>query len=229
LKVLRHVAHLPVNQNQPCPGIGSEVNSKFGDVDCDDDVDSVDALRILRYVAMLPNNLPDGCGPIGPSPAPTPTPTPHPGSIDQKLTGDPTCAFANFRGSVSGTALAQEFVPSTSILLGVDICLSADGGEQVDLNIRDGTADAPGTILASISGTAGAGDTYLHFDLAAPLPVTPGHMLVLQLPQTHSFAWLGTCAQIFGSCTSVDPDLYPPGKASDFAGDFAFRTYGANP
>jgi hypothetical protein len=41
------------------------VASLFGDTDCDEDVDSVDALRILRYVAGLPNDLPGGCPDIG--------------------------------------------------------------------------------------------------------------------------------------------------------------------
>jgi hypothetical protein len=37
----------------------------FGDVDCDGDVDAVDALRILRYVAGLDPGQPPGCTPIG--------------------------------------------------------------------------------------------------------------------------------------------------------------------
>jgi hypothetical protein len=36
-----------------------------GDADCDEDVDSVDALSILRFVAALPVNLPQGCRPVG--------------------------------------------------------------------------------------------------------------------------------------------------------------------
>lgn len=48
-----------VSINQPCA-----VASTNGDVDCDGDVDSVDALRILREVAALPNELPIGCPPI---------------------------------------------------------------------------------------------------------------------------------------------------------------------
>ena len=49
-----------------------------GDVDCDGDVDAVDALAILRHVVALPVNLPADCPPIGSSPAtatPEPTPT----------------------------------------------------------------------------------------------------------------------------------------------------------
>ena len=56
LKILRHIAGLPVAQNQPCPGIGDDVTSIWGDIDCSGNVSStnvtsVDALKILRYVA----------------------------------------------------------------------------------------------------------------------------------------------------------------------------------
>jgi hypothetical protein len=36
-----------------------------GDVDCDNDVDSVDALKVLRHVANLPVSQPSGCPAIG--------------------------------------------------------------------------------------------------------------------------------------------------------------------
>jgi hypothetical protein len=36
-----------------------------GDVDCDDDVDSVDALKVLRHVASLSVDLPLDCPQIG--------------------------------------------------------------------------------------------------------------------------------------------------------------------
>jgi glutamyl endopeptidase len=36
-----------------------------GDVDCNGSATSVDSLKILRFVAGLPNNLPAGCPPIG--------------------------------------------------------------------------------------------------------------------------------------------------------------------
>ena len=149
------------------------------------------------------------------------------GALDQQLNGDPACTHSNLRGSVSsGAPLAQEFVPTLPTLLAVDLCLSASGGQHVDLNIRDGTAGAPGFVLASVSG-ATSNEGYLHLDLPAPLLVVPGHKLVLEIPQSPDFAWLGTCAEVFGVCTSVDPDLYPQGQASYFAGDFAFRTYGS--
>jgi len=71
LKTLRHVAGLPVTQNEPCPDIGSsraaadEAPATFGDVDCDGDVDSVDGLQILRHVAGLSVNQHQPCPPIG--------------------------------------------------------------------------------------------------------------------------------------------------------------------
>jgi hypothetical protein len=65
LKELRHVASLDVLQNEPCPDIGTEVASKFGDVNCDGKITSVDALFVLRFVAALPINVPQGCRPVG--------------------------------------------------------------------------------------------------------------------------------------------------------------------
>jgi hypothetical protein len=39
--------------------------TEAGDVDCDGDIDAVDALVILRHVAGLPVDNGDGCTPIG--------------------------------------------------------------------------------------------------------------------------------------------------------------------
>ena len=65
LKELRHVAGLSVTQNEPCPDIGSQVASLFGDVDCNGTADSVDALEILRSVAHLPVTQNEPCPDIG--------------------------------------------------------------------------------------------------------------------------------------------------------------------
>jgi hypothetical protein len=71
---LRFVAALQTTQVQPCPAIGGEASrgpvagagsATWGDMDCDDDVDSVDALFILRHVAELPVDLPAFCAAIG--------------------------------------------------------------------------------------------------------------------------------------------------------------------
>jgi hypothetical protein len=75
LKILRFVAGLSVQQNEPCTNVGDGIagfapgahgGPHFqGDVDCSGAANSVDSLKILRYVAGLPNNLPAGCPPIG--------------------------------------------------------------------------------------------------------------------------------------------------------------------
>jgi hypothetical protein len=65
LKVLRHVASLPVNNPETCPDIGAEVASFWGDVDCSDLVNSVDALKILRFVAGLTVQQVGECPDIG--------------------------------------------------------------------------------------------------------------------------------------------------------------------
>ena len=73
LKVLRYVAGLPVVQNEPCtdigvgmPGFAAHGGQHLqGDVDCGGDVSSVDALKVLRYVASLPVNQTEPCTDIG--------------------------------------------------------------------------------------------------------------------------------------------------------------------
>ena len=155
-----------------------------------------------------------------------------PGVLDQALTGNPDCNATNFRNSSSTLgAMEQEFVPSASQLEGVELCLSTPPGAQVTLNIREGTAGTPGSILATGTATASAnGDHWLLVDLPSPLSTTPGTKLVLEIPHSSDFAWRGTCAEVFGSCTSVDPDLYPAGASSvGFVEDFAFRTYAPEP
>ncbi|MCH8814142.1 MAG: thrombospondin type 3 repeat-containing protein [Chloroflexi bacterium] len=87
--ILFHVAELtpgqpiPASASQDCPGIGDQiptaesgdalvppdlVGTRHGDMDCDHDIDAVDALFILRFVANLPAGLPPGCAPIGLNP-----------------------------------------------------------------------------------------------------------------------------------------------------------------
>ncbi len=55
----------------------------WGDVDCSDSIDAVDALKILRFIASLPYEAPSNCPEIGeplapPTPLTTTTPSPHP-------------------------------------------------------------------------------------------------------------------------------------------------------
>jgi hypothetical protein len=62
-----------LTQNDPCWEIGSTVDVQpvgvverpWGDVDCDEDVDSVDALSILRNVAALQVSQQQPCPQIG--------------------------------------------------------------------------------------------------------------------------------------------------------------------
>lgn len=61
LKILRHVAGLPVSQDDPCTPIGEPPS----DVDCDGAVNAVDALKILRYVANLTVAKGEQCPSIG--------------------------------------------------------------------------------------------------------------------------------------------------------------------
>jgi len=72
---LRFNVGLSVNQELGCPTMGGPAHAAsgpagvgqdvFGDMDCDDDVDSVDSLFILRWLAAFPVNLPGGCAEIG--------------------------------------------------------------------------------------------------------------------------------------------------------------------
>jgi hypothetical protein len=62
--------HLPVSQQEPCPDIGDTVSVDgtprlWGDVDGDGEVNAVDALKILRYVVMLPVQRQPETPPIG--------------------------------------------------------------------------------------------------------------------------------------------------------------------
>lgn len=69
LFVLRFVAGLGVNANEPCPDIGTALTlaGVFGDVDCTGAANAVDALKILRFVAGLPvaQNEPPACTDLG--------------------------------------------------------------------------------------------------------------------------------------------------------------------
>ena len=67
LNLLQHIGGSlsPDSMLSGCPGIGSQSTSIFGDIDCDRDVDSVDALRILRHVAGLSVSPSQNCAAIG--------------------------------------------------------------------------------------------------------------------------------------------------------------------
>ena len=73
LKNLQHVAAIEFTQNDPCFPLGETIAVTpvgfgaipWGDVDCDLDVDAVDALAILRSVAALPGSQQPNCLEIG--------------------------------------------------------------------------------------------------------------------------------------------------------------------
>jgi len=71
---LRQLAALGVNQQPGCPALGGalpaaapagEPPDVFGDVDCDGDTDSVDALKILQFVAAIPFSQNEPCVDLG--------------------------------------------------------------------------------------------------------------------------------------------------------------------
>ena len=71
---LRHIASFSTNQQPGCPALGGALPAAapagdppglFGDVDCDDDVDAVDALGILRKVVAFSVSQNEPCADIG--------------------------------------------------------------------------------------------------------------------------------------------------------------------
>jgi YVTN family beta-propeller protein len=73
LKNLQDVAALPYEQTEPCFGLDEEIgvplalagDQLWGDVDCDGDVDAVDALAILRWIAGLDVTVVEPCPGVG--------------------------------------------------------------------------------------------------------------------------------------------------------------------
>ncbi len=71
---LSHLANLSVNQQPGCPALGGAIPSAapagdppavFGDVDCDADVDPVDQLKILQFLAAIAFTQNEPCADIG--------------------------------------------------------------------------------------------------------------------------------------------------------------------
>jgi hypothetical protein len=152
------------------------------------------------------------------------------GILDQSLLGDPACTTSNFPSFTSSlNPLQQEFVPGSSALAGVDVCLGSMDSVTVDLNIREGTVENPGDVIASGSTVYGGGTnlSWVHVNLSAPITLGPGTKYVIELPDSAQFAWWGTCGtDVFDECPAPSPDLYPQGIPNfDYVGDFAFRTY----
>lgn len=148
------------------------------------------------------------------------------GNVDQsQITQTATLLTISF-----ASPTGQEFTPSNPTLLGVDINVAPAnpgfGDDTLTVNIRKGTITAP--ILATTSQVVAASFSGLaHFDLPAPLSVTPGDVYVLEVQAsklTHGWFHGNVCPD--GLCVSV----YPGGAAIIFGSvvsitDFSFQTY----
>ena len=124
--------------------------------------------------------------------------------------------------------LGQEFVPSRSPLLAVDVlikCMNPTyGDDTLTVNIRE--SNIGGTILGSVSQLVavfeGSG-RWFHFDLPSPVSLTLGSSYVIELVATKAtFGW------------ARNEDSYPLGRGI-FEGspnvniDWTFRTYAPSP
>ena len=64
----RYAAGLGYSQTEPCVNIGTGIltnGEKQGDVDCNNSVNSVDALKLQRYAAGLSYSQTEPCPQIG--------------------------------------------------------------------------------------------------------------------------------------------------------------------
>ena len=150
------------------------------------------------------------------------------GTVDQKQESTNGEAQILFCSSVG-----QEFVPSRSPLLAVDLlikCLNPESGpDTFTVNIRESSIS--GTILGTRTQpqTVFESDVraWLHFDLPSPVNLTLGSTYVIELVATEStFGWAR-----YGV---VGEDLYPLGRGIMYGNptdslDWAFRTYAPSP
>ena len=154
------------------------------------------------------------------------------GDVDQSLAGDPGCLASVLRATAaSAGGVRQEFVPANDGVQAIELCLTRSASSNLTVNVREGTAAAPGASIGSLSLTnVPSGTNWVHFEAAVLIPAEAGTKYVLELTGSPVvFSWRGTCTAIAGACTSVDPDLYPAGlsNAASPAGDLGFRTYWA--
>jgi hypothetical protein len=105
--------------------------------------------------------------------------------------------------------IGQEFVPSLTPLIGVDVWLKGTAYviNWVTVNIRESTIT--GTILASTSKSISSPfDGWVHFDLPIQVPVIIGSTYVLQLVETENiFFWE---ADYGGTYAPGDGIMAPP-------------------
>ena len=171
LKILRFVAGLSVSQNEPCTDVGGAIagfaahggQHKQGDVDCNGSANSVDSLKILRFVAGMPNDLPAGCPAIGtpggPTATPTPTPTPTPVPGTPTPTFDPSLLQCSGFGSADipdndpSGLIGQIDVPDSGELFDMDVCVNVNHPRPSDLRLTLRHLDT-GTSVLLFNGTA---------------------------------------------------------------------------
>ena len=148
------------------------------------------------------------------------------GNVDQSMTGP----FAGFGVVSTNILIVQEFTPTVSSLVAVDVFLQpnpkAGGGttETLTVDIRFGSIN--GAILGSSSKvlTVADGDPIAaqHFDFDPPVSLTSGsiHVITVKTQSTAIFNWL-----------IRDGDPYPGGSAIPFQSppfnnpDLGFATY----
>jgi hypothetical protein len=118
--------------------------------------------------------------------------------------------------------IGQEFVPSLSPLVGVEVYLNTMntgyGDATITVNIREGTID--GVLVGTASQpVSDPWDGWLYFEFASPVPVTTGATYVLEVASTNP---------THGAYAT--PDEYPSGQmisegAVRSGFDLNFRTF----
>jgi len=143
------------------------------------------------------------------------------GIVDQKQELDNDFSLTILLNSPVG----QEFIPSLSPLIGIDVnIMTANptaGDDTITLNIRESTIG--GSVLSTASRFLVEGfDGWLHFDLPSPVTVNPGSTYIIELTEAKAtFGWY--------AC-DVPPNVYPNGRLISGGNpfndiDFTFRTY----
>jgi len=154
------------------------------------------------------------------------------GSVDQSFTGPFNIATTIWTGIANFQPIGQEFTPSTSDLVAVDIIVddtfNANPPGSVDtITVTIWSGSIGGVMVGQKSQQVTTiGDPFnpqtIHFNFNSLLTLTPGNTYVLQASSTQNFfGWKGH--------GTVGVDLYTGGKAIvggiQSQSDFAFVTY----
>ena len=146
------------------------------------------------------------------------------GTLDQMLTSDPACLQTAFPGAIGGDigTIRQEFVPTLSLLVAVDVCVSGDvGGEPLTVDIRSGTGASPGAVLATGTGTFSSDFAYQHVDLPST-SLVPGTTYVIEF-DSPVFSILIASDAAYAPGTGYRESS---GNIFSLNGDIGFRTFG---